>query len=58
MMADPITRWKFAGIVVLAWLLAMFVYLYTDSDSLALLSATLVGAAAILLVRHYNQPGD
>jgi len=55
-MADPVTRWKFVGIVVLAWLLAMVVFLYTDSDGLALLCASLVGAAAILLVRHYNQP--
>jgi hypothetical protein len=54
-MADPITRWKFLGIVALALLLDLAVYLYTESDGLALLCATLVGAAMILLVRHYHQ---
>jgi hypothetical protein len=54
-MADPITRWKFAGIVALALLLDLSVYLLTESDGLALLCATLLGAAAILLIRHHSQ---
>jgi positive regulator of sigma E activity len=57
-MTDPITRWQFAGIVALSLLIAILVYLYTDSDSLALLGATLVGAAAMLLIHHYHRRSD
>jgi len=54
-MADPVTKWKFVGAVALAWLLGIAVYLFTDSDSLALLSATLVGAAVLLLIHHNHR---
>jgi len=54
-MPDPVTRWKFAGIVAFSLLVAIVVYLYTDSDSLALLCASLVGVAGLLLVHHQAQ---
>jgi hypothetical protein len=44
-------------VVGLALLLDVVVYLYTESDSLALVCATLVGVAAIWFLRHYSQ-GD
>jgi hypothetical protein len=55
LMTDPVTRWKFVGAIALSLLVAIIVYLYTDSDSLALLCATLVGAAALLLIHHQAQ---
>ena len=51
-MTDPVTRWKFVGVVALSLLIAIAVYLYTDSDSLALLCASLVGVALLLLIHH------
>ena len=57
-MSDPVTRWKFAGIVAGSLLVAIVVYLYTDSDSLALLCATLVGVGAMLFVHHQAQRHD
>jgi len=57
-MADPVTTWKFVGIVALSLVTAIIVYLYTDSDSLALLCASLVGVAALLLIHHQTQRND
>lgn len=55
LMTDPVTRWKFVGIVAFSLVVAIIVFLYTDSDSLALLCATLVGVAGLLLVHHQAQ---
>ena len=56
-MPDPITRWKFAGLVAFALLCDLAVYLYTESEGLALLCAMLLGGAAVLLL-HQGQPRD
>ena len=57
-MTDPVTRWKFVGVVALSLLIAIVVYLYTDSDSLALLCASLVGVAALLLIHHQSRQNN
>jgi hypothetical protein len=46
-----VTRWRFIGVVALAMLLDLAVYLYTESDLLALLCASLLGVAALILIR-------
>lgn len=50
------TKWKFVGVVALAMLLDLAVYLYTESDLLALLCASLLGAGALLLIRGRDEP--
>jgi len=55
-MQDPITRWRFVVIVVLALLLDFAVYAYTGSDGIALLCAGIFGAAIIIFIRHQT-PG-
>ena len=57
-MANSITRWRFIGLIALALLLDLAVYLYTQNEGLALLCAMLFGAAAILLGSHSDQGRD